>query len=401
MMRIGVIHWGFIPRGGGVEAHLLTVYPEAVKQGAEVFLLTEAYSGFPEEETVNGIKVVRNEGMSAPKIDERKKAGEDLYPGAYEMFADFVEKYQIEAVQAHNLHMGFYSLSKALNDVCRERNISCCLVIHNHEFIDRDYEIMKRILKDLPWTKLIPISRFISKELQRNIPEIPKNKYQVIMHGIDLDIFMPRSIEEKEKLKDKYGLKGSRVILHPARMLRWKGIVPAIKAMPSVIKKFPDVKLVLTGKVSAIVKEQKDVKEYYALVDETIEKLGVKENVHIGNYRFSDIPDLTALADVSIYTTIGDEPFGLCPVEAMACGVPAIVTSSGGLVESVVDNDSGFIIPKEEDKIPAELSDRLIRIFSDPDMAANMGKAGRKRAEEKFDKKRMAEELIDLKKKNG
>ena len=394
-MRIGVIHWGFIPRGGGVEAHLLTVYPEAVEQGAEVFLLTEAYSGFPEEETVNGIKVVRSEGMSVPKLDERKKAKEDLYPGAYEMFADFLEKHRIEAVQAHNMHMGFYSLSKALNDVCRERNIPCCLVVHNHEFIDRDYGTMKRILKDLPWTTLIPISVFISKELQKNIPEIPPNKYQVIMHGIDLDVFRPRSGDEKEKLKERFGLKGSRVILHPARMLRWKGIVPAIKALPAVIEKFPDVKLVLTGKVSAIVKEQKDVEEYYALVDETIERLGIKDNVHIGSYRFSDIPDLTALADVSIYTTIGDEPFGLCPVEAMACAVPAIVTSSGGLVESVVDNESGFIISKDEEKIPSELSDRLIRIFSDPDKAAKMGKAGRKRAEEKFDKKRMAKELID------
>ena len=292
--------------------------------------------------------------------------------------------------------MDFYFLSKALNDVCWERKIPCFLIIHNQEFIDRDYERMKRILRDLPWTKLIPISQFISKELQRNIPEIPKNKYRVIRHGTDLDVFRPLPKEEREGLKEKYGLKGHRVILHPARMLRWKGIVPAIKAMPAVIKRFPDVKLVLTGKVSAIVKGQKDVKEYYALVDETIAELSIKDNVHIGNYKFSDIPNLTTLADVSIYTTIGEEPFGLCPVEANACGVPAIVTASGGLLETVADKKTGFIISKDENKIPAELADRVLKIFSDPDLADKMGKVGRKRAEEMFDKKRMAKELIDL-----
>ncbi len=396
MVRIGIIHWGFLPRGGGVEAHLATVCPEMVKQGAGVFLLTETFSGFPEEELVNGVKVVRNDGMSTSKLNKRKKKGNNLYPGAYELFADFMDKYQIQAVQAHNLHMDFYFLSKALNDVCRERKIPCFLIIHNQEFIDRDYEKMKSILRELPWTKLIPISRFIARELQKNIPEIPKNKYQVLRHGIDLDIFKPRSNEEKEKLKEKYGFKGERVILHPARMLRWKGIVPAIKAMPAVLKKFPNAKMVLTGRVSAIVKEQKDVKEYYALVDETIAKLNIKDNVHIGNYKFSDIPNLTALADVSIYTTIGEEPFGLCPVEANACGVPAVITASGGLVESVVDGETGFIISGNEEKIPSELADRILRILSDPDLAARMAGAGRKRAEKEFDKKRMAKELIGL-----
>ena len=395
-MRIGVIHWGFLPRGGGVEAHLATVYPEIVKEGGEVFLLTETFSGFPEEEAVKGIKVIRKDGMSVARLDQRKKAGEDLYPGAYEMFADFIEKYRIQAIHAHNLHMDFYALSKALNDVCQEKGIHPFLILHNQEFIDRDYGTMKRILRDLGWAKLIPISRFIHNELCAKIPQIPGEKYRVIMHGIDLELFRRLSKEEKQRFKEKYGFKGNRVILHPARILRWKGIVPAIKAMPSVVQKFPEVKLVLTGKVSAIVKEQKDIKEYYDLVDETIEELGIKRNVHIGSYRFSDLPDLTALADISIYTTIGNEPFGLCPVEAMASGVPAIVTSSGGLKEAVVDGESGFIITKEEDKIPAELADRIIRIFSDPALAEKMGEAGRIRAEEKFDKRRMAKELRDL-----
>jgi glycosyltransferase involved in cell wall biosynthesis len=395
-MRIGVVHWGFPPRGGGVEAHLITVYPEMVKQGAQVFVLTETMNGVPQQEIVKGIKVIRNDGMSASGLDERVKKGEDLYSSAKKLFKGFLDKYEIQAVQAHNLHMDFYDLSKALTDACREKNLPSFLIVHNHEFIDRDMGTMMRILKELPWTKFIPVSQFICSELQKNIPEIPKERFQVIVHGIDLDMFAPRSKEEKEKLKEKYGFKGDRIILHPARILRWKGIVQALKAMPAIINKFTDAKLVLTGRVSAIFKEQKEVKEYNHLVDETIEKLGVKNNVYIGSYDFSDVPYLFSISDAVIYTTIGDEPFGLCGIEAMASAVPGVVTASGGLVEGIVDNETGFIISKEEEKIPSELADRILRIFSDPSMAEKMGKAGRKRAEERFDKKRMARELIDL-----
>jgi len=113
-------------------------------------------------------------------------------------------------------------------------------------------------------------------------------------------------------------------------------------------------------------------------------------------YSFSDIPRLTRLADVVIYTTIGDEPFGLVPVEAMASGVPTIVTRSGGLVEGVVDGKTGFIIDKDEQTIPAQLAARIVELFSHEGLAGEFGSAGRRRAVEVFDKKRMAADLIHL-----
>jgi glycosyltransferase involved in cell wall biosynthesis len=367
-----------------------------VGQGAQVFVLTKAVEGAPAEELVQGVKVIRREGMSDAGLDERRGKGEDIYAASKKMFQDFLERHAIQAVQAHNLQMDFFDFSRALLDACREKKIPAFLFIHNHKFIDRHPREMVRILKELPWQRLIPISRFICRDLQKQIPQIPKKRYKVILHGIDLGHFAPRSAEEKEKLKAKYGLKGRRVILHPARIMRWKGIVAAIMAMPKVLKEFPDAKLVLTGRVRAIFKEQKELWRYNREVDDTIRQLKIQEDVHIGNYHFSDIPELFSLSDVILYTTIGDEPFGLCPVEAMASGVPAIVTASGGLVESVVDGKTGFIIPKEEKKIPGELADRILRLLSDPKLSKKMGKAGRKRAEEKFDRKRMARELIEL-----
>lgn len=391
-MRLGVIHWGFPPRGGGVEAHLITVLPEVVKQGVEVWVLTESMEGEPETSEVSGIRVVRRDELSVSRLEEMP----DRYWKCRALFENFIEQNGIEVIQAHNLHMDYFDLSRALLEVAQERKVPCYLVIHNQEFIDRDEKVMISILKDLPWDRLVCISRFIEQKLKEKIKEIPEEKWKVILHGIDLDQFHPVSEEEKQKLKQEYGFAGRRVILHPARILRWKGIVAAVKSMPAVVKEFPDALLVLTGRIKPIFKEEEEVKNYNLLVDQTVLELGLEGNVHIGKYTFSDIPRLMSIADAVIYTTIGEEPFGLCPVEAMACEVPVVVTRSGGLVESVVDGETGFVIDREEAKIPSQLAERLILILSDPVRARRLGRAGRVRAKKFFDKKRMAQDFITL-----
>ncbi len=393
-IRIGVIHWGFPPRGGGVEAHLITVLPEMVKQGNDVFILTETMEGQPDNSVVSGLKVMRRAELSVSKLDKMT----DIYNRCRSIFELFIKENQIEIIQAHNLHMDYFDFSRALIHVCKEQHIPCYLVLHNHEFIDREEQTMVSILKNLDWDKLVCISDFIKHKLEDKIEAISKNKWRVILHGIDIEKFTPLAFEQKEKLRKEYGFANRHIILHPARILRWKGIVPAIKATPEVIQSFPDTLLVLTGRIKPIYKEEEEIENYNLLVDHTVQDLRLEKNVHIGKYEFSDLPELTAISDVVIYTTIGDEPFGLCPVEAMACGVPAVITRSGGLVESIIDGETGFIIEKDEKTVPRQLAQKIITIFSDPELAKKMGRAGRERAVNLFDKKRMANNFIVLSK---
>jgi glycosyltransferase involved in cell wall biosynthesis len=122
----------------------------------------------------------------------------------------------------------------------------------------------------------------------------------------------------------------------------------------------------------------------------------VGEHVHIGNYTHDDIPDLMALSAVVIYTTIDSEPLGLVPVEGMACGTPVIVTNSGGLVESVIDGETGFIISRDETELSDELADRIVELLANPELVRTLGEVGRERVEERFDKRRMANDYIEL-----
>lgn len=395
-MKIGVVHWAFPPVTGGVEMHLLTVAPEMVRQGAQVSLLCGSVAGEPSVEEVEGVKVLRREGMRTEHIAQALEAGADVYKNSKEMFEEFLDDGDIGVVQAHNLHLDFPDLSRALEDACREREVPYYLVIHNDIFLDRSEERTKRIVKEIEWDRLVAISRFIQESMAGELPTIPADRWTVIMHGIDTDKFSPKKAAEREALKAEYGLQGRRVILHPARFLPWKGIVPALKAMPRVIDEEPDALMVMTGRAQRIYEDRDELAMYDAEIDRTIREHWLEEHVHIGTYDHDDIPRLTALSDVVIYTTVGEEPFGLVPVEAMACAVPVVVTDSGGLTESVVDGETGFVITKDEERVPGELADRVVALLEDDELAADFGRRGRERAEDVFDKARMARDFIDL-----
>jgi len=95
----------------------------------------------------------------------------------------------------------------------------------------------------------------------------------------------------------------------------------------------------------------------------------------------------------AFYPTIGEEPFGLVPLEGMACGKPVVVTASGGLVESVIDQKTGFIIKKRD---PEMLAEKIALLLEDNELARKMGQAGRRHVAQNFSRERMTDETIEL-----
>ena len=75
------------------------------------------------------------------------------------------------------------------------------------------------------------------------------------------------------------------------------------------------------------------------------------------------------------------EPFGLINLEAMACEAPVVASAVGGILEVVEDGKTGVLVPPAQ---PAALAEALVRVLNSPDLARDMGKAGRRRVEEKF-----------------
>ena len=85
------------------------------------------------------------------------------------------------------------------------------------------------------------------------------------------------------------------------------------------------------------------------------------------------------------------EGFGLSAAEAMAAGCPVVGTSVGGLAEIIEDGVTGYLVPPSDS---AAFAAALIRVFSDPRDAVNMGARGRKRVSENFSSERFAESFV-------
>jgi glycosyltransferase involved in cell wall biosynthesis len=108
----------------------------------------------------------------------------------------------------------------------------------------------------------------------------------------------------------------------------------------------------------------------------------------IGWHKHDAVMELYKRSDICVVPSIWQEPFGLVAVEAMASGRPVCATRVGGLQDIVVHGETGFLFDAGNSAVLAEY---LAKLLDDAGLRAQMGEAGRKRATEEYDWKRIAE----------
>jgi starch synthase len=100
------------------------------------------------------------------------------------------------------------------------------------------------------------------------------------------------------------------------------------------------------------------------------------------------------------------EPFGIINLEAMACKAPVVASATGGILEVVQDNQTGYLVPFEQDPVTTfpsnpdtfarDLADKVYDLLANPAKAKRFGEAGRKRVEETFSWSAIADQTIAL-----
>src|SRR4029453_4315348 len=104
------------------------------------------------------------------------------------------------------------------------------------------------------------------------------------------------------------------------------------------------------------------------------------------------LPALPSSAD-AVVSVPWYEPFGMVPLEAMACGVPIVASAVGGMIDSVVDGVTGVHVPPRD---PERLAGVLGELLEEPDRGAEYGRAGVQRARRLYDWNRIAAATLDV-----
>lgn len=389
-MKVCVTHYAFYPTTGGVESHLIDLCTELVRQGHEVHALVGSLEGSPAEETKAGVHIHRDNMLNIELIRERKLAAgyqpDRPWPALQRemraFFHDFVTKHNIDVVHAHNFHHFLPEYGLALTEL-HDAGLATALTLHEMW----DEFICEHLLEQTRWDSIIPVGEHVRRDLMRISPNAAN--VRTILHGINIEMFSPDVREDG--LREELGLVGKRVILHPARMLPWKGVHISVQAMRRVVQEFPNAMLIVTD-TDQIIDWIRELGEYKQQILESIKQHGLTDNVLPHSFDYFDLPRAYALADIVIYPTCGEEPFGLVPLEAMACAKPVIVSRSGGLVESVMDSETGYIIDKDNSD---QLANRLIQLLRDDNLRASMGRAGRRHVAANFSRERMVREVVE------
>ena len=390
-MNICMTHYAFHPTTGGVESHLLDLCVELVRQGHTVHALVGSLAGQPERSEVQGVQIHRTDLMNPEWIRDRKtergipaeSTDPDILASMQQMYSDFVDAHDIDVAHGHNFHHFVPEHALALTALW-EQGLPNLLTVHEvwSAFICED------LLERAKWDYVITFCDHVTRGIQEQAPHL--DNIRKIFPGIDTSLFSPDNRDPK--WADRLGLHDRPVIIHPARMLPWKGVIYSVRAMEIVREEFPDALLIVTD-TEDIVDWIRELKGYKQEILQAIEERGLQDNIVTQPFPYVELPWVYNCCEVVIYPTIGEEPFGLVPVEGMACGKPVVVTRSGGMVESVVDGETGFIIDKRD---PEALAEKLLLLLRDKELAGRLGRNGRQRATTVFTCDRMARETAAL-----
>jgi starch synthase len=243
---------------------------------------------------------------------------------------------------------------------------------------------------------VIAVSNGTKADIQAAYPDVDPARIHVIYNGIDLSEYQKTS--DTKALTD-YGVDPAvPYVLFVGRITRQKGVthlVDAISYLPA------DTQVVLcagapdTPEIAAELRNKVDAARSHHPRIVWIEKMVTKpEAIQLySNARVFCCP--------SVY-----EPFGIINLEAMACRAPVVASATGGIKEVVVDGETGYLVPFEQDpvtsfprdpeKFARDLGSRLSELLKDPEKCRRFGDAGRKRVEEVFSWTAIAEQTIHL-----
>lgn len=221
--------------------------------------------------------------------------------------------------------------------------------------------------------------------------DAPPERLRQVPCGVDTGLFRPG---DRAAARRRLGLDPAAfVVLQLGRLVPRKGIDDVIRAFARlpVTAGRGDPRLVVVGGEAPVPDER--LTPEIGRLRGVARACGVADRVTFTGRRDRDaLRDWYVAADVFV-TTPWYEPFGITPLEAMACGTPVVGSAVGGIPHTVLDGVTGLLVPPRD---PVSLAAALQRLRDDPGLAAAMGRRGVQRVRTHFTWESVAERLVDV-----
>jgi len=289
-----------------------------------------------------------------------------------------IEGNDIKVISAYNLHRGA-TVGAILSSVYK-----LPLVVTNFGEI---YDCRDFLTKHMDMFKFsfLQVTRFLamSQHCADGYRMLGLNqKVDVVPYGVDVQKFTPRSNGSMLR-KLIGGSQDDTVVLFIGRMVRDMGLHTLLEAIPEVLKADHRVQFVIAG----------------AKGDLTLCALNLSKSHKNRIFVFPDVsPDELPLfyggSDILVVPTRSERACGsLAAIEAMASGVPVIASRIGGIPEIIEDGKTGMLIKPED---PSELSRSILCLFHNKETSRRMGKLGRERAKNIYDKELTSQKIENI-----
>lgn len=225
----------------------------------------------------------------------------------------------------------------------------------------------------------------VSEEVKKSCMDadrIDPRKISVIYNGVDL-----KHIAAEDPSTSPYATAdwagASHIITCVANVRRVKGIDVLIRTAQRVCRELPGAVFLVAGSLYE--------REYSEEVQKMIRSMGLEKNVRLLGFVRDPVPLLKKSNAFCMLSR--SEGFCNALLEAMACGVPSVVTRVGGNPEAIREGENGFMVAVEDDAAAAE---RLLYLLRNPERAVRIGENGRISVQTRFSAETMIKSLINL-----
>jgi glycosyltransferase involved in cell wall biosynthesis len=342
-VRLLVVNWQDRenPFAGGAEIHLHEIFGRLASRGHEVTLLCSGWRGAARRTTIDGISVHRVGTRYSFQLFARRYYRRVLHSRAFDVLVEDINKVP--------LWTPTWGASRTV-------------ALVPHLFGTTAFQELPVPLAAAVWLEERPIGRVYGATPFEAISEstaddleargIPRERIAVIHPGIDTVAYTPAP-EERSPVP---------LVVYLGRLKRYKRVDLIIRAFAAM--RHPTAQLAIAGAGS-----------YKSALERLASSLDLGDRVHF--LGFISEPQKVALlrsAWVLAFTS-PKEGWGITNLEAAACATPVVASCSPGLRESVLDGETGFLVPHGD--LPA-LVGALQRIVSDPALVATLGSAARR-----------------------